>query len=334
VEELRDRLPGLQTVLRVALVVFVLAWLFGPYALRSTVPIWLPFLIALGLELHFFAGARRPGRAGRPERGPQAVDLDRYGYADDSGELLLVREGGEELWIPYAGETDEELDALIAGARERPEDEQAGGAAAVVERSRVRRRFRGLVAGLGLIGALALVLWIAESRGGWDELDAETRAAALARFSDEASKVAAKPVTIRCDESGDYVGVVQHADGVAAVGGDLAFLTPQRCLDLYRLAFKGEVTWSQTARALAVLAHEAWHLRGVRDEGTTECYALQTGVELGQRLGLSESTAQQMMRQQITENALRTGAGVEYRLPAECREGGRLDLAPHSARFP
>ena len=143
-----------------------------------------------------------------------------------------------------------------------------------------------------------------------------------------------KPVTIRCDESRDYVGLVQHADGVAAVGGDRAYLTPERCHDLYRLAFEDEVTSSRTARALAVLAHEAWHLRGVSDEGTTECYALQSGVELGQRLGLSEGTARQMMRQQLTENALRGLGSFEYLVPPDCRDGGRLDLDKNDTRFP
>ena len=139
---------------------------------------------------------------------------------------------------------------------------------------------------------------------------------------------------IRCDESGEYVGAVQHADGIATVGGDLAYLTPERCLDLYRLAFDGEVTSSQTARAIAVLAHEAWHLHGVRDEGTTECYALQSGVGLGQRLGLSEGTAEQMMRQQLAENAGRSGSGTEYVVPPSCRDGGALDLDPERAGFP
>jgi len=87
-------------------------------------------------------------------------------------------------------------------------------------------------------------------------------------------------------------------------------------------------------RALAVLAHEAWHLRGERDEGRTECYALQSGVELGRRLGLSEDRSRQLMRQQFTENALRTGASVEYRVPAECRDGSPLDLRPADDRFP
>jgi hypothetical protein len=202
------------------------------------------------------------------------------------------------------------------------------------EPRRVRPPLRRLLAGLGLIGALALVFWVVENRTGWNGLDESTRTDAEARFSDEASRVAGKEVAIRCDESGDYVGAVQHADGVAAVGGDLAYLTPERCLDLYRLAFEDEVRSSQTARAIAVLAHEAWHLRGVSDEGETECYALQTGVELGQRLGLSADTARRLMRQQLAENSLRRGASLEYRIPPDCRDGGRLDLKPDTARFP
>jgi len=118
------------------------------------------------------------------------------------------------------------------------------------------------------------------------------------------------------------------------VGGRLAYLTPERCYDLYRLAFEGEVTFSQTARSIAVLAHEAWHLNGVRDEGKTECYALQSGVPIGRRLGLSEATARQMMRQQLAENALRSGTAAEYRVPPGCRNGGTLDLNATSSEFP
>jgi hypothetical protein len=334
VHKLADRLPSPLSVVRVALALFVLASIFGPYTLRSAVPIWLAFLVALGLELHLFVGALSRPPARRPDRGPQMVDRERYGYADDAEDLLLVRAGGEELWIPYSGETAEEIAALIAEARE-PRDEEAGAPAVVLrERAGMWPPVRRFLAGLGVIGALALIVWVVESRTGWDALDADAQAEATARFSDEASRIAAKPVTIQCDESGAYVGAVQHADGVAAVGGDLAYLTPQRCLDLYRLAFKREVTASQTARALAVLAHEAWHLRGVSDEGTTECYALQAGVELGQRLGLSEDVARQMMRQQLAENAGRSRASAEYRVPPECRDGGRLDLKPDIARFP
>ena len=281
------------TLLRVALVAFVIVWLFGPYALRSAVPAWLVFLIALGLELNFFLGALRPAPAPAPDRGPQPIDRERYGGV---GWVVIDREAEAE---PEPG-----------------------------------LPVRQFLVGLGVIAALILLVWVVERGTGWDALDADTQAKAEVRFSDEASRLAGKPVAIRCDDSGSYVGAVQHADGVALVGGDLAYLTPDRCLDLYRLAFKDQERGSQTGRAIAVLAHETWHLRGVADEGTTECYALQSGVELGERLGLSEGTARRLMKQQLTENALRRRGNLEYLVPPECRNGGRLDLNPESGEFP
>src|SRR5262249_58665086 len=123
------------------------------------------------------------------------------------------------------------------------------------------------------VGAVVLVT----RNTGWSALSGDRRGAAVARFSQEASRIAEKPVAVRCDVGRDYVGAVQHADGVAVVGGDLAIVTPEVCDDLYRLAFEHETSTVSTGRALAVLAHEAWHLRGVSDESTVECYALQSG---------------------------------------------------------
>ena len=83
-----------------------------------------------------------------------------------------------------------------------------------------------------------------------------------------------------------------------------------------------------------MLAHEAWHLRGEADEGVTNCYAFQSGVGLGERLGLSPATAARMMRQQLAENPIQAKSAPEYLVPGECRDGGRLDLAPTVSRFP
>ena len=332
--KLAGRLPSPRTTLRLGLALFVLVWIFGPYELRSAVPIWLPFLAALGLEVHFFLGALRPPRAESRDPGPQTADRERYGYPDEAEELLLVREGDEELWIPYSGESSDELTALIAEARERPPEEPPAPAVPSRARPSPWPAVARFLVGLAVIGALALVFWVVEGRTGWNALDAQTRTQAEARFSAEAGRVAGKPVSIRCDESGNFVGAVQHADGVAAVGGDVAYLTPERCLALYRLAFKDQVRSSQTARAIAVLAHEAWHLRGVRDEGTTECYALQSGVDVGRRLGLSEGSARRLMRQQLVESTLRGRTSPDYMLPEGCRNGGGLDLRPDAAGFP
>ena len=312
-------------LLRVGLAAFVLLWLLGPDWLQETIPIWIVFLVALGLEVNFFFGSRRAEAAG-PDRLPQEIDRDRWGYAERR-ELVLVHRDGEELWIPYAGEEGEDLERLIEEAREQPEP-----APAVPPPS--RRPYGQLAIGCAIIAALALLVWVSEYRSGWRGLSTDQKAEATALFSDEASRIAGHPVAIRCDEGGDFVGAVQHSDGIAAVGGTLAYLTPERCNSLYQLAFENKVRSSQTGRAIAVLAHEAWHLRGVRDESTTECYALQSGVELGRRLGLDEGRARQLMREQLSENALHASGSPEYLVSAACRDGGSLDLNRASTAFP
>ena len=279
--------------LRVALVVFVLAWILGPSVLRDTVPIFVVFLIALGLEIQFLVSALRSPSARTPDRSPQQIDRERYGFPPEEDEF-------DEEWVE--AKTPSPLGRFAVG--------------------------------LAVIGALVGAVWILDGSTGWSSVSGERRAEAVARFSDEASVIAEKSVSIRCDEARDYVGAVQHTDGVATLGGDLAILTPEICHDLYRLAFDDEVTGSRTGRAIAVLAHEAWHLRGVGDEATTECYALQSGVALGERLGLDEGRARQLMRQQLTENALRGAESIEYRVTSDCRDGGRLDLDPGGSGFP
>jgi hypothetical protein len=279
------------------------------------------FLLALGLEVQFLVGALRGGSVRRPDRSPQEIDRDRYGFEREPDDIVVVEDGDEEVWLAVSDTPSEESADDDAGAWEP------------MPRSRLApvRRF---AVGLGLIVLLVLAVWIVEQRTGWDSLSGDTRGTAVMRFSDEASRIADKSVAIRCDEARDYVGAVQHTDGVATVGGDLAILTPEICNELYRLAFEDETNGSRTGRAIAVLAHEAWHLRGESDEGTTECYALQSGVALGQRFGLDEGTARQLMRQQLTENALRGLGSLEYRVTTECRDGGRLDLDPGDGSFP
>lgn len=293
--------------MRVALAAFVLVWILGPSELRGAVPILPVFLVALGLEVHLLVSALRGDQRTAPDRRPQEIDRERYGFEPELSDEI----------------TDEQEEEWEGGIVDEPEP----------SRSRLRpvRRF---AVGLGVILALGASIWVVDSRTGWGSLSGETRLEAVKRFSEEASLIAEKAVEIRCDEARDYVGAVQHTDGVAQVGGELAILTPEICNDLYRLAFEDEVTGSRTGRAIAVLAHEAWHLRGVRDEGVTECYGLQSGVELGERLGLSESTARRLMRQQLTENSLRGVGTLEYRVTSECRDGGRLDLSPGESRFP
>jgi hypothetical protein len=283
--------------IRIAAVAFILAWFFVQ-ELRNAIPAWLPFLALAAFELHFLLAGWRERGAPRAPRGraPQEVDIERFG-----GPEWLEPESVDDVGPPVAVE---------------------------------RRRWRPQLEGLAVLAALAALFFLLPDRG-WRGLDEDERARTEAQLSGAAALIAGHRAHVRCDAKGEAVGVVQHADGVAEVGGTNAFLTPEICFRLHRLAVDGdEGAFSQTARAIAVLAHEAWHLRGERDEGVTNCYAFQSGVELGQRLGLSRGTAARMMRQQLAENAIQARSAPEYLVPSNCRDGGRLDLNPESRSFP
>ena len=93
---------------RVALVAFVLLWILGPSELRSTVPLLLVFLVALGLEVQFLVGALRGSPARSPDRLPQDVDRGRYGFDREPDELVVVEDGDSEVWLAVS-EDDEDL---------------------------------------------------------------------------------------------------------------------------------------------------------------------------------------------------------------------------------
>jgi hypothetical protein len=304
--------------LRVVLIVALVVWFFSPPEFRDDIPLWLPFAAVVALEAQFVLSSWRGGAplVTRDDPRPGLDDRQRYGDGRIPEWAIAEDDEGARLWVDVSEDEEEIASAAPPGPPRR------------------RRVARALLeAGAVLVAAGALVLLL--ERPGWNDLNGDAQKAAEARMSLEASRVAGKPVRIACDTSGRHVGAVRHADGVATVGGTLAYLTPELCYALERLAAHGEVTsFSRTARAIAVLAHEAWHLRGVAEEGRTECFAIQSGVRVGRRLGLDEDTARRMMRSQLVANQLHGAATAEYVVPAGCVNRGPLDLSPQVDRFP
>ena len=93
-DEPRRHLGRAAFLVRICLAVFVVVWLFGPDVLRRIVPVWLPFLVALGLELQFFLAARRaPAVPPPPDRRPQEIDRELYGYPDEPEDDAELSEG-------------------------------------------------------------------------------------------------------------------------------------------------------------------------------------------------------------------------------------------------
>jgi hypothetical protein len=85
------------------------------------------------------------------------------------------------------------------------------------------------------------------------------------------------------------------------------------------------------ASAVRVLAHEAWHLRGVTNEAETECYALQTTAFTAQRLGASAEDAR-AVEFWNTRHVYRS-LPSEYQT-GECRAGGGFDLRRGTTEWP
>jgi hypothetical protein len=285
---------------RFAVLALVIVYFFLPYWIQAAIPVWLLFLAALGLEVEFFLGGYLQGRRGRPvpepDRGPQQRDLSELGS-----------------WGWWDADAATELPVVEAP----------------------RFRWIHVAEAAAAIAVVAAILFYASRPKGWDAVRPENRARTEAVLSHESSLVAGHPAQVGCDTSGQYVGFVQDADGLAFVGGNRAYLTPSICNTLYQLAIKHRTqSFSRTARALAVLGHESWHLQGVRNEGLANCYGYQSGVEIGIHLGLSEKTARAMMREQLATNASDSGSNVQYRVPSECRNGGDADLHPDTAGFP
>jgi hypothetical protein len=299
---------------RLVVLALVVGYFFLPYGVQVWIPVWLPFSAAVGLELQFFLGPflgrnrDEPQHVGAPDRGPQRRDLEELG------------------WPPWSDDEDADAEALEP-APPLPPEAPTGFRARHPYASRVAEAFAALA-------VVAGILFYASRPHGWSAVSREHRAQAEALFSREATAIAGHPAVITCDTSGRYVGIVQDADGLAQVGGSRAYLVPRLCDALYQLAFKHRVqSFPRAARAIAVLAHEAWHLHGVAAEGLANCYAFQSGVRIGTDLGLSQSKARAMMREQLATNAT-DSADPRYLVPPGCRNSGPYDLHPGSEQFP
>ncbi len=289
---------------RIVLVILLVAWFLSPPEWRYAVPLWLPFAVALAVEIEFAVGGwLLAPRRGPVERGraPQHGDVERFGWADD--------------------EAPEDDDPAFWTSLPVPR-----------RRSTLLRRFG---ASLAVVGLVALVAWGIGLRRGFSSLDAATRAHVERVLSRQAGLIAGHAAHVQCDSAGRHVGATQEADGLAEVGGSRAWLTPAICYQLHRVIDDHDThSFSPTGRAIAVLAHESWHLRGVADEGIVNCYAFQSGVALGTRLGLSRSFARALMREQLADNASDSASDPRYLVPPGCRNDGRYDLAPGLTLFP
>jgi hypothetical protein len=112
------------------------------------------------------------------------------------------------------------------------------------------------------------------------------------------------------------------------------WVTSGICYRLAKVPRMSLSTETATGHAIAVLAHEAWHLHGVRTEAIANCYAYQSGVQVGRALGLRATTARRLMREQLADNPSDFAGAPAYVVPPGCHRGGSLDLKLDGSHFP
>jgi hypothetical protein len=286
----------IQSAVRAAALVFVVAWLFVE-DLRAWIPFWLPLVLLLAAEIEFVVrGRREPRRPLRSRTGPGPEDAD-LGFGE------LVEEDDGFRYIPPP----------TRPARRRPVVAWA----------------------VGALAAAAVVILAARSdrAATWSAVPEEERGRSEARFSSEAAIIAGRPVRVRCDQGYAFTGAGSDTLGIAFPRAGLAYLDPSVCRALHDLAHGKRR--DSAAEPLVVLAHEAIHLGGERREGVTECLALQAAVPLAVRLGLDEPRARRLMLRELERRlAERNVIRAAYALPTSCRDGGALDRNPADPRFP
>ena len=84
------------------------------------------------------------------------------------------------------------------------------------------------------------------------------------------------------------------------------------------------------ASSVGTLAHEAYHVAGVTNEATTECFAIQATAYTARQLGADPAEAEILARIRLASMPY---LRKEYR-STECRPGGAPDLPPETEAFP
>ena len=165
------------------------------------------------------------------------------------------------------------------------------------------------------------------------------------RLAAVASDLAGRHVGVHCpgflsglvDTHGEPGRVQFDASGRPAGHTDLAPSTCKSLRHLDRVDFsclgRGDCGYPEFKAAWAAhtLAHESFHLRGIQDEGITECYALQNTAFVAERLGVKTEQAQQLQAWVYAKGY--PNEPEDYR-SSNCYDGGPLDLRPQSNVFP
>lgn len=161
-------------------------------------------------------------------------------------------------------------------------------------------------------------------------------------YSVAASRLVGEQVAIKCySRAGWAQKLAQNNASSRIIGfveahGAAGNLAPVVCGALDDLVYRHErpadvYGKANSAQGLIVLAHEAQHARGIRNEAKAECYGLQDMRRLGKLLELDGAYTRELAEFFWTQMYPyeRSGYGSD-----ECRPDGALDRRPHASSWP
>jgi hypothetical protein len=167
------------------------------------------------------------------------------------------------------------------------------------------------------------------------------------RFGRIASRLAGKPIEVRCWSNGDWARLMReewaytHGKlgpdtlGFAGIGGSRVNLGPTVCGGLVDLAYDharpvDDAGQLMLAAAIVTLSHEPQHSKGIADEFVAECSAIQLANTTAIRLGATTAYAASLVHAYWRHYGEELPA---YR-SADCRKGGSLELRRTDSIWP
>ena len=313
--------------------------------LQAWLPPLLPFLAAVAVEAQFFVAGLRQGRqqaGATTDRGPQPRDLAEFGWANRT---LTVRDDEAELVLRPGEMADAEIvECSICTRRssrrcrhELAQIEDAESPVApyvapppVAPPSKVRRR---LLQALIVLALFTGVFFLDKLDPRWQNLSASTRSATITVLNREASRIAGHPAEVlrrqrpprRIRPGCGRARRGRRTPDVADSGRLLPPLPDQSHAPVGR-AVLGQGACGLRSRGVAS--------NGVSREAIANCYAYQSGVSVGQALGLTAGTARGLMHEQLADNPADFDATPAYVVPHGCQAGGSFDLHLDGDHFP
>lgn len=170
------------------------------------------------------------------------------------------------------------------------------------------------------------------------------------RFSAITSRLAGKPIEVRCWNAADWSQLdgewIAWTDGAVTTQALLAYYrksnlsrlqaSPQLCGPLVSFMYRNARPKNDTpakralVQAVRALSHETQHLIGHPEEDVAECYGMQRVRPVARWLGATKDYAAGLARLAWS----RYPSLPEAYRSADCRNGGSLDLNPLTAVWP